>query len=140
MFDTSVVHLLFLYSNRRQRTALSRVVFKRFARKDRRRKVEAPPLHAKFITRTKTKTMEKDYAALFTVLYHSLHTLLQLLHSTSQLCILPPSGLSIHLTNALLYAHRLCVHKNWSVTLFTSQGQCANRHGTRTAEVYFELK
>jgi len=85
-----------LYSTKCQRAALNRVIYRRFARKDRKKKVSEAELHTKL--RARTKTMEKGMLCCF------LESLLHwpFLH-TSQLCILLPGQLfcfNIHLAHA----------------------------------------
>lgn len=59
--DGRVRHIhSFLYSPRHERATLRRVIYRTFALKDRRRKIENPLFNAKFEQKSKTKTMAKN--------------------------------------------------------------------------------
>lgn len=99
----------FLYSPRCQRAALSCVIYRIFARSDRRRNVADPPLHAKFRTRSRTITMEKDM--LLSLLSLEQHVLYRFFDccTVHHSYVLPPSDLfclNIHLSHAQLCADK----------------------------------
>lgn len=132
---TNLTHLQYNCFFITQRAALSCVMYRIFAWKDRRKKAAPLPLHAKF--RTKTKMMEKDVLLCKPLFfdYRTVHHNSAYCHlvassvSTFTLCMRRCTSTICAVIKIRLYAHGVC-RCPWTppMTKITSHGQCAVRH------------